>query len=316
MTDAPEYADPDRYIELAGFTGEWRDLFWNHDFLSLMARRWRLAEVRDALDVGCGAGHWGRALIRHLPAAARVTGVDLEVRFCELARHEAAARGLDERLDYLQGGVEALPFPADSFDLVTCQTLLIHVADVEAALTEMIRVTRPGGLVALAEPDNRAGNLALLNQSPRLRAEDVAELLCTQLVCERGKQRLGEGDDSIGGRLPGIVRQLGLRDVRAHVNDRCIELAPPYDAPAMRVALAQERAWAAEDITTLLGTHHDARRRYLAGGGDQAGFARGWAAALRWLRAFERDVDAGRYYAARGYVMYLVSGRKPEASAT
>ena len=137
MTDAPEYADPDRYIELAGFTGEWRDLFWNHDFLSLMARRWRLAEVRDALDVGCGAGHWGRALIKHLPAAARVTGVDLEARFCELARHEAAARGLDERLDYLQGGVEALPFPADSFDLVTCQTLLIHVADVEAALTEM-----------------------------------------------------------------------------------------------------------------------------------------------------------------------------------
>ena len=43
--------------------------------------------------------------------------------------------------------------------MVTCQTLLIHVADADAALAEMIRVVRPGGLVVAAEPNNLAGSL-------------------------------------------------------------------------------------------------------------------------------------------------------------
>jgi hypothetical protein len=33
MTTAPEHADPERYAELTGFPGPWRDLFWNRDFL-------------------------------------------------------------------------------------------------------------------------------------------------------------------------------------------------------------------------------------------------------------------------------------------
>jgi SAM-dependent methyltransferase len=312
MTDAPEHADPERYADLAGFRGEWRDLFWNRDFLGLMAQRWGLAGVREALDVGCGAGHWGRTVLPLLPPQASMVGVDREPRFLELAREQALARGMAERLSFVEGTAEALPFADDRFDLVTCQMVLIHIADVEVALREMIRVTRPGGIVAVVEPDNRAGNLALLNGAPGLLDDEIASLVLLQLLCARGKQLLHEGNGSVGGLLPGLLRAAGLSHVQAYTNDRCIELAPPYQEPAMRVALQQELAWAAEDVSILTGSRHDTRRLFLAGGGSESAFESAWGVTLRWLRAIEQGVATGTYHAGRGFVLYLVSGRKPE----
>jgi len=312
MTDAPEYADPERYADLAGFRGEWRDLFWNADFLALMRERWDVRGVHRALDVGCGAGHWGRTMLGLLPPESTMVGVDREAEFFSLARAKAEERGLDPRLSFVEGTAEALPFADDHFDLVTCQMVLIHVADVEVALREMLRVTRPGGLLVVAEPDNRAGNLALLGGHPSLADEDIGAIVQLQLAFERGKRALGEGDNSVGGRLPGLFAAMGLDGVRAHTNDRCIDLAPPYDRPHMKVALQQELAWAEQGVNTLLGSRHDTRRLYLAGGGDDEGFERGWAAVDRWLRAFVDGVEAGTYHAGRGFVMYLVSGRKAQ----
>ncbi|MEM6290055.1 MAG: hypothetical protein AAGA54_02285, partial [Myxococcota bacterium] len=74
----PSYDDPTRYAQLAGFDGEWRDTWWNDDFLDLIARRFRLERCRDALDVGCGAGHWSQALHRRLHPEAAITGLDRE----------------------------------------------------------------------------------------------------------------------------------------------------------------------------------------------------------------------------------------------
>ena len=238
--------------------------------------------------------------------------VDREPEFFALARQTGEERGLGSRISYVEGTVEALPFDEGRFDLVTCQLVLIHVADVEVALREMIRVTRPGGLLVVAEPDNRAGNLALLGGEPALDDEEIATFVRLQLTCERGKRLLGEGDNSVGGRLPGLLRAAGLQDVRAYTNDRCIALAPPYDEPAMKIALEQELAWATEDVNILLGGHSDNRRLYLAGGGDEADFERGWTVVRKWQRGMVDGVRDGRYHAARGFVMYLVSGRRPQ----
>jgi trans-aconitate methyltransferase len=62
----------------AEYLGEQRDFWWNPDFLRLMARRWRLSDVRAVLDVGCGLGHWGRLLASLLPARAAILGIDRE----------------------------------------------------------------------------------------------------------------------------------------------------------------------------------------------------------------------------------------------
>lgn len=306
MATAPEYADPQRYIELVGFRGTWRDLFWNHDFLDLMGRRLGLSRVRDALDVGCGAGHWGRTLWPHTPPGARWIGVDPEEEFLELARQ--AGNG---RAEYRRATAESLPFPDDSFDLVTCQLVLIHVRDATEALREMTRVLRPGGVLLAAEPDNRAGNIALLNGDPRPSDEDYLAILELLLVGERGKLALGEGDQSIGGRLPGLFATSGLAEVTAYTNDRCINLHPPHARNDEKVWLDQELAWAAEDASVLCGSRESNWRFFEAGGGDEARFAACWEAVRRWMSLVREGVATGRYASARGFVMYLVSGRKP-----
>ena len=304
MAQKPEYADPQRYIELVGFRGTWRDLFWNHDFLDLMARRLELFAVRDALDVGCGAGHWGRALWTHTPPETRWVGVDPEEAFLSLARESANGRA-----EYRVATAESLPFPDASFDLVTCQLVLIHVKDAAAALREMIRVLRPGGVLLAAEPDNRAGNIALLNGEPRPCDEDYLAILELLLVGERGKQALGEGDQSIGGRLPGLFASSGLSEVMAYTNDRCINLHPPYARNDEKVWLDQELAWSAEDASVLCGSRETNWRFFEAGGGNEKRFDECWAAVRRWMTAVREGIETHTYASARGFVMYLVSGR-------
>jgi hypothetical protein len=79
----------------------------------------------------------------------------------------------------------------------------------------------------------------------------------------------------------------------------------------MKLALQQELAWAAEDVSILTGSRHDTRRLFLAGGGSESAFESAWGVTLRWLRALEQGIAAGTYHAGRGFVLYLVAGRKP-----
>lgn len=307
MANEPQYADPQRYIELVGFEGNWRDLFWNRDFLGFMGQRLGFERVSDVLDVGCGAGHWGRALLPHLPAGARLVGVDREPAFFELAREQTAS----DRARFVKGEAEQLPLEDASFDLVTCQTLLIHVADPALAIAEMKRVLRPGGLLLAAEPDNRAGNLALLDGEPRPSDADILLIMEMLLRGEAGKRALGEGDQSVGARLPGLFAASGMQGVVAHTNDRCISMYPPYARPDVQLALEKEREWMREDVTILCGSRPDSWRFYEAGGGSARDFDRAWAAVRRWMHSVDAGVDAGTYHAARGFVMYLVAGWKP-----
>src|SRR5262249_4652272 len=194
--------------------GDTRDHWWNLDFLELMARRLSFDRVRDVLDVGCGVGHWGRLLAQVLPATARVQGVDRDPHWVE----HAAARvsGLGGRFSYQVAVAERLPFADASFDLVTCQTVLIHAPDPGAVIDEMIRVTRPGGLLLAAEPNNIANALVFDSVNFHDPVDEVVARVRLQLICERGKAALGEGHNSIGDLLPGLFAERNLGAVCAY----------------------------------------------------------------------------------------------------
>ena len=93
---------------------------------------------RDVLEVGCGTG-----LILHRVAqgAKRAVGIDISQGMLE----QAQRRGLE----VAQADVLALPFEDASFDVVYSFKVLAHVADIDQALREMARVTRPGGKLFL-----------------------------------------------------------------------------------------------------------------------------------------------------------------------
>ena len=99
------------------------------------------------LDVGCGTGYLLRQLDARCPDAVELTGVDPARAMIAAAR--AAAAG--ERLRWLEGTAEELPFPEGSFDLVVSTTSFDHWADQRAGLGECARVLAPGGWLVLTD---------------------------------------------------------------------------------------------------------------------------------------------------------------------
>lgn len=291
----------------AEYFGDTRDYWYNPDFLQLLRRRLGLDSVRTALDVGSGAGHWSRVLATMLPEDALLVGIDREERWVQAATDRAGVAGLGHRFRYQQANGDALPFPDDTFDLVTCQTVLIHCADPRAVLTEMIRVTRPGGRVLVAEPNNLTGTML----SPHALSLPIDELLAMvglEVRCERGKTALGEGDNSLGERVPALFASLGLRDVSICLNDRAVALIPPYEAPGNRAWVEEVESSFAREL--WMWDHATTERYFLAGGGAAAEFAGLWALAGRTCGRLVEEVKAGTYVQGGGFVMYLVSGTK------
>jgi len=95
---------------------------------------------RDVLDVGSGQGI---DLYEYASAGARAVGIDLTPRHVELATAHLAASSLSARI--IEGDAEAMPFPTDSFDLVSSNGVLHHTPNIASALAECLRVLRPGG---------------------------------------------------------------------------------------------------------------------------------------------------------------------------
>ncbi len=292
----------------AEYFGDTRDHWWNKDFLQLMAKRWKLDAVRDVLDVGCGVGHWGTLLASVMPEDVRVTGVDREPSWVEKARARALERGVEARFSYRQAEAERLPFPDGSFDLTTCQTVLIHLPDPAAAIAEMVRVTRPGGLVAVAEPNNLSESLLLDSISNQASIDDIVELVRLQLTCERGKVALGEGDNSLGDRVPGLFVAQGLTEIDVHVNDRATAVFPPYSSGAQRAFTEDARDRAARHLWNW--SEADARRLFRAGGGSEDDFAAHFARALASREKIVRGLDDATYHGIVGGAFYLVAGRR------
>jgi ubiquinone/menaquinone biosynthesis C-methylase UbiE len=111
----------------------------------------QLSPGLDLLDVGCGPGTI-TADLAALVAPGRVVGLDREETPLTQARASAAERGLSNTA-YVVGDVYALDFPDRSFDVVHAHQVLQHLVDPVAALREMARVTRPGGLLAVRDAD-------------------------------------------------------------------------------------------------------------------------------------------------------------------
>jgi len=102
-----------------------------------------LAGDERALDVGCGTGALAYALA---PLVGEVVGVDTSDDFLAAAREQAPPSS-----SFVHGDATALPFPYGDFDLVGCVRVLHHVRRPELVISELARVTRPGGRILLAD---------------------------------------------------------------------------------------------------------------------------------------------------------------------
>ncbi len=294
----------------SAYFGEQRDYWWNTDYLELLARRWQLETVGTVLDVGSGIGHWSALVASVLAPRAKVIGVERDLRSVERAQQRACEHGLADRLQFLVGVAQELPFEDGTFDLVTCQTLLIHVPDVAAVIGEMRRVTRPGGLIIVAEPNNVASMMVATSRDLGEPLDAKVERLEFVLRCERGKIALGEGDNSIGDLLPGFLYDAGLLDIEAFLNDKTFALVPPYDSAAQQ-ALCVELREDVEQRRWVGWSRAEARRFYLAGGGNEVEFDQLWQHRLNETDEALRQLEAGQLHSGGGSIEYIIRARRP-----
>ncbi|SDZ09805.1 Methyltransferase domain-containing protein [Micromonospora pattaloongensis] len=101
------------------------------------------------LDAGCGAGE----VARQLAALVAPTGEVVAADFSAAAVAIAALRHDGSRVRYAVGDMTALGFADATFDRVRSERVLQHLADPDAAVAELVRVTRPGGRVCLVDTD-------------------------------------------------------------------------------------------------------------------------------------------------------------------
>jgi ubiquinone/menaquinone biosynthesis C-methylase UbiE len=102
----------------------------------------------DVLEVGCGSGVIVRWLARRTNGANRIVGVDINQHLLREAAALARKEAIEGAIEFQEGNAEALPFTDSHFD-VTMACTVLEEGDADRMLAEMVRVTKPGGRVAV-----------------------------------------------------------------------------------------------------------------------------------------------------------------------
>ena len=194
-------------------------LHGHHDSV-LRSHRWRTAENSAGyllprlppdgrlLDVGCGPGTITVGLAGRIPGG-EVVGIDTAADVLNGAREEARRRGR-RNVRFETGDVYALCFPAGAFDVVHAHQVLQHMSDPVAALTEMRRVCRPGGLIAARDADY--GGMFWYPEDP--------ELAEWRALYRRVARALG-GEPDAARRLLAWAQAAGLTQIEASASAWC-----------------------------------------------------------------------------------------------
>ncbi len=296
----------------AEYFGDERDYWWNQDYIDLVSNRLELKKYKNILDLGCGVGHWGQVLAPFLCDDVKVTGLDREEKWIDIANKKAKEKGHSNAFSYQQGDVMKLPFENESFDFVTCQTLLIHLEHPIEAILEMKRVLRPGGLILVSEPNNTANRAVSDSILDKLSIDERAIRIKNDLRVQKGKEALGEGFNSLGDLVPGLMNIAGLNNINVTIGDKANPFIPPYESKAERAYIKTMRDWVARDF---IGWHRDDLHRYfLAGGGSEAEYHSYVEMSIKDGKDRLKAIDEGIYHSAGGSLGYLISGYKEKAS--
>lgn len=211
--------------------------------MALLARA-GVAPGMRCLDAGCGGGDVACDLAAAVGPAGFVLGTDVDGGQLDVARAEAAALGLGH-VAYRLSDI-ARETPEGGFDLVHARFLLSHLPDPESALAHMKAALKPGGVIVLADTDFD-GHFCEPECPALARYID----LYSRTMARKG------GDANRGRRLPALLREAGIADVRMNIVqpagfDGEARLMTPLTMEAIAPAVLREGLASEAEIERIL----------------------------------------------------------------
>ena len=289
------------------YFGDYRDYWYNFDFLELMAKRWELNKVNSILDVGCGQCHWTKLISTFLNPGTIIKAVDNDPKWTK-ENDDTNSFFSSKKMDFnlIQASATELPFEDNTFDAVTCQTLLIHLKNPIDAIKEMKRVLKPEGILIFAEPNNLAISAIKDSLTSSYSIEELVENFKYSLIKEKGKINLGKGDNSFGDLLPNILNQLKLKEIKSFISDKTNLVLPPYETREMQAMISQITSLEFEEFydketneefetfgTKFKGTLLNIKEKEKS-----------------TISNLKKSIEIGKYFSGGGFLMYLISARK------
>ena len=136
------------YLELLAYLGITRHLgginaTWE------MVKLCQITAGMHILDIGCGVGRSACRLAKKI--GCKVTGVDFSARMVAWANERARKEKLTRLVEFRQADAQYLPFEDEMFDAVIVESVMVFVPDRQKAMSEFLRVVKPGGYIGLNE---------------------------------------------------------------------------------------------------------------------------------------------------------------------
>lgn len=136
------YLDMQAYVGITKHNGGFAA---TNELLSLC----HVDKAQAVLEVGCGIGVGATYMAKKY--GCHVTGIDISAQMIEWSRQRAREARVEDKVTFHVANVLDLPFAANSFDVVICESVLAFVKDKRQAIQECIGVVKPGGYVGLNE---------------------------------------------------------------------------------------------------------------------------------------------------------------------
>ena len=167
---------------------------------------------QGVIDLGCGPRGILDMLAARVSPGGRVVGLDADPVHAAMAAEFAAGSGLPD-VEIITADAGSTGLPPGSFDLVHARTLLVNIPEPADVAAEMVRLATPGGWVASMEPDTEYGRC----YPPHPAYDRLCEIFTVVF-------RRNGADPWIGRRVPELLRQAGLEDIRVEAR---VQMYPP-----------------------------------------------------------------------------------------
>ena len=187
-----------------------REGWWTDDFTAFLAETLRPRSGNRILDVGCGEGLAEVSLGRLHISQIRLVGIDRVVSKVIAALQET--RSHNQRIGFAAADASHLPFRDGAFDSLYCVSVLQHIVDAGAAVSECARVTAQHGRIVAVEPDNAARYL-YSSVPTGVKAFDLAREFFAAAADARGERTL----DQIGPQLPSLFAGRGIEPIEVRL---------------------------------------------------------------------------------------------------